>query len=107
MTTAIRSIPDRRSPLGLDIALEVQRHGILRFFESTWHRHGDMARVQIGPQVIFLVVHPDHVRRISVDKRDTYAKEASYEIVRQLLVGDGLLTSTGALGRRQRKQMAH
>lgn len=106
MTTALRSVRGRRSRLGLDIALQVQRQGTLQFFESTWRRYGDLARLQIGPQVIFLVVHPDHVRRVNVEQRDTYGKYASYEDVRRLLLGDGLVGSNGALWRRQRKLMA-
>ena len=47
-----------------------QRQGILRFFESTWHRHGDFVRLQVGGQVMFLVVHPDHVRRLIVTGGD-------------------------------------
>ncbi|MCW5848498.1 MAG: cytochrome P450 [Anaerolineae bacterium] len=106
MTTSLRSVPSRRSRFALDIALEVQRQGTLKFFESTWRRYGDLARLQIGPQAIFLAVHPDHVRRINVDQRDIYGKYASYEDVRRLLLGDGLVGSNGALWRRQRKLMA-
>jgi cytochrome P450 len=106
MTASAPALRERRSPLGLDIALEVQRNGILKFFESTWRRKGELARIQIGSQVIFLVVHPDHVRRITVEQRDTYAKHASYDGVRKLLLGDGLVGSNGALWRRQRKLMA-
>src|SRR4051794_20337686 len=106
MTTTTRAFPERRSPSGLDIALEVQRQGTLGFFESTWQQHGDLARLQIGGQVIFLVVHPDHVRRITVEQRDIYGKHASYDGVRNLLLGDGLVGSNGALWRRQRKLMA-
>lgn len=106
MTASMRSHAKRRSRSALAIALEVQRRGTLRFFESTWHRDGDLARIQIGSHVIFLVVHPDHIRRITVDQRDTYAKHASYDDVRNLLLGDGLVGSNGALWRRQRKLLA-
>jgi cytochrome P450 len=105
MTASIRALPARRS-LGLDIALQVQRQGTLRFFESTWQRYGDLARLQIGRQVLFLVVHPDHVRHIAIEQRDLYGKHASYDAVRQLLLGNGLVASNGALWRRQRKLMA-
>jgi len=86
--------------------LEIQRHGRLAFFENLWHRYGDLARLQVGSNTIFLVVHPDNVRRINVTQRDTYDKRASYEGVRQLLLGDGLLGGTGALWQRQRRLMA-
>jgi cytochrome P450 len=106
MTAALDTAPSRRSRSALDIALEVRRNGILEFFESTWRRDGDQARLQIGSRNIFLVVHPDHVRRVNVEQRDTYTKGASYDGVRNLLLGDGLVGSTGALWRRQRKLMA-
>jgi NAD(P)H-flavin reductase len=83
------SVPSPR-PRALDIALEVQRDGILKFFASTRNRESDLARVQTGSQVNFLVVHPDHVRRVNVDRRYTCGKEASYEAVRTLLPGNGL-----------------
>lgn len=105
MTVSLRTMPTRRRST-LDIALEVQRQGTLRFFESTWQRDGDGARLRIGPQTICLVVHPDHVRQITVEKRDSYAKHASYDGVRTLLLGDGLVASNGALWRRQRRLMA-
>ncbi|HEY0602792.1 MAG TPA: cytochrome P450 [Herpetosiphonaceae bacterium] len=106
MTASPRSIPARRSRFALDIALEVQRQGTLKFFESTWHRYGDLARIQIGSQVIILVVHPDHVRRVTVEERDIYTKLTSYDGVRNLLLGNGLVASNGALWRRQRRLMA-
>lgn len=106
MTVSIRSIPNRRSRFALDIALEIQRRGTLNFFETTWHRYGDLAHLQIGSRELFLVVHPDHVRRVTVEEYDKYSKRASYDSVRQLLLGDGLVVSTGALWRRQRKLMA-
>lgn len=106
MTTSLRTAPDRRSRFALDIALEVQRCGTLAFFEKTWRRYGDLARLQIGPRTIMLVVHPDHVRRVAVEQRDTYSKQESYNGVRTLLLGDGLVASNGTLWRRQRRLMA-
>lgn len=106
MTTAIDTLPPRRSNLGLDIALQLQRQGALGFFEGLWHRDGDRARLQVAGQQIWLVVHPDDVRHVNVEQRDRYGKYASYEAVRRLLLGDGLVSSQGALWRRQRKLMA-
>jgi cytochrome P450 len=106
MTASPRSIPHRRSRFALDIALEVQRQGTLGFFESTWRRYGDLAHLRLGSRDMFLIVHPDHVRRVTVEQRETYAKHASYDDVRTLLLGDGLVASNGALWRRQRKLMA-
>ncbi|HEU4326752.1 MAG TPA: cytochrome P450 [Roseiflexaceae bacterium] len=106
MTASTHATPHRRSRFALDIALEIKQRGTLDFFEALWHRHGDQARLQIGPQTMALVVHPDHVRQIAVERRDHYGKQASYNNVRTLLLGDGLVASNGALWRRQRKLMA-
>lgn len=106
MTASIHSRPNRRSRFAIDIALEIRSQGTLAFFEALWRRYGDLARLQVGAQQIFLAVHPDHVQRITVEQPDTYTKRESYEGVRQFLIGDGLVASTGALWRRQRKLMA-
>ena len=106
MAVATQAPAERRSRFMVDIALEIQRKGMLGFFESTWRRQGDQARVQIGSRQIFLVVHPDHVQRVAVSQRANYGKAASYDAVRTLLLGDGLVASNGALWRRQRKLLA-
>jgi cytochrome P450 len=55
---------------------------------------------------MFLVVHPDHVRRVNVTHADNYDKLETYDAVRELLLGDGLVASRGELWRRQRRLMA-
>ncbi len=106
MTRHSETVPGRRSRYVLDFAFDLQRKGFLRFFEEAWHEYGDLARFQIGPGTMFLVVHPEHVRHISITNRQNYDKRASYDVVRELLLGDGLVTSTGKLWRRQRRLMA-
>ena len=106
MAIAMREAPGRRSRYIVDFALDLQRKGFLRFFEDAWRRYGDLARFDIGPGTIFTVVHPDHVQQVSMTHKEKYDKGRSYDMVRQLLLGDGLVTSTGALWRRQRKLMA-
>ncbi|HSG16420.1 MAG TPA: cytochrome P450, partial [Anaerolineae bacterium] len=90
----------------VDIAYEMQRKGLLGFFMNAWQQYGDLARIQIRSEVMFLVTHPDDVRTVNVTKRKNYDKLQSYDVVRELLLGDGLLTSTGDLWRRQRQLMA-
>jgi len=46
------------------------------------------------------------VRAVNVSKRKNFDKLESYDVVRELLLGDGLVTSTGDLWRRQRRLMA-
>jgi cytochrome P450 len=106
MTTSVRLRPARRSQSALGIIMDIQRNGTLNFFEKTWHRDGDLAQIKLGSRVINLIVHPDHVRRVTLEKPDIYTKHKSYDGVRKLLLGDGLVGSTGALWRRQRQRMA-
>jgi cytochrome P450 len=107
MSTHTRAEPTGRySRYIVDIAFEMQRKGLLDFFVDAWRQYGDLARIQIRSEVMFLVTHPDDVRAVNVGKRKNYDKLQSYDVVRELLLGNGLLTSTGALWRRQRRLMA-
>jgi len=90
----------------VDIAFEMQQKGLLKFFMDAWRQYGDMARIQIRSETMFLVTHPDDVRAVNVSQRNNFAKLQSYDVVREMLLGDGLLTSTGDLWKRQRRLMA-
>lgn len=105
-TITTLEIPGRKSPYILDAVLEMRRKGFLGFFHDVWKQHGDLARIQIGSDSMYLVIHPEHVRHILVTNRKNYEKLESYDVVRKFLVGDGLLTSRGKLWQRQRRLMA-
>lgn len=102
----ITAAPGRRSRYVLDIALEMQRKGLLQFFEDAWKTYGDFCQIQIGPRNLFLVIHPEHVHHVNVANRQNYDKLQSYDAVRELLLGDGLVTATGEAWRIRRKLMA-
>ncbi|MFN2221485.1 MAG: cytochrome P450 [Chloroflexota bacterium] len=107
MTTTTKTNPTgRTSRYIVDIAFDMQRKGLLGFFMDAWRRYGDLARIQIRSEVMFLVTHPDDVRAVNVTKRKNFDKLDSYDVVRKMLLGDGLVTSTGDLWRRQRRLMA-
>ena len=107
MTTTVSiHMTGRRSPFIIDAALEMQRKGLLQFFMDAWRAYGDLAPIQIGPQRMFLAVHPEHVRHISITNRQNYDKLHSYDDVRTYLLGDGLVSSTGELWKRQRRLVA-
>lgn len=89
----------------LDSMIGMRQRGYLGFFEQIWREDGDLAKLEFGKTSVFLVTHPRHVRHITV-QRERYDKAASYDSVRALLLGNGLVTSTGALWRRQRKLIA-
>jgi cytochrome P450 len=105
-TQTVTAAPGRRSRYIFDIAFEMQRKGLLQFFADAWKTYGDFCHIQIGPRSLFLVIHPDHVHYVNVANRQNYEKLQSYDVVRELLLGDGLLTSTGETWRIRRKLMA-
>jgi len=106
VTTSETKPTGRTSRYIVDIALEMQQKGPLEFFMDIWRQYGDMARIQIRSEVMFLVTHPDDVRAVNVSQRENFDKLGSYDVVRELLLGNGLLTSTGDLWKRQRRLMA-
>lgn len=94
------------SPGMLDLVTEMRRKGMLQLMLDVWREYGDLAHLQLRGQDMFLVVHPDHVRHVNITRSDNYDKLQSYDAVRELLLGEGLVSSRGELWRRQRKLMA-
>ncbi|HTT77933.1 MAG TPA: cytochrome P450 [Candidatus Binataceae bacterium] len=70
-----------------------------------WPRYGDVTRYRFGAMQVFLVVHPDGVKRVLQENHRNYVKSFDYQILKRLL-GEGLLTSEGRLWLRQRRLMA-
>jgi cytochrome P450 len=96
----------RPTPSPLSNVLTIRRKGYLQFMTDLWRTQGDLVPINFGPVNLFLVVHPDHVKHISIDNRSNYDKLKTYDTVRKLLLGNGLVSSTGELWRRQRKLMS-
>jgi cytochrome P450 len=84
----------------------VRRRGLLDYVGELWRKYGDVFQVRIGGRTLIFAMHPDAVERVNVSCRHNYDKLASYDSVRKYLLGEGLVTSTGELWRRQRKLMA-
>ena len=110
MTTAVSldtpSSSGEYAPSALESIKTIKREGNLGWMMNIWRQHGDLTHVRVGSQSFFLVVHPEHVRRISVTHRQNYDKAQSYDVVRELLLGNGIVTATGDDWRGQRKLMA-
>jgi cytochrome P450 len=104
--TSTSVIPGRKSRIVIDVIMEMQRKGFLDFFYDLWKESGDFLVLEIRDRKMYLAVHPDHVRHISITHRQKYDKLHSYDVVRKLLLGDGLVSSRGDLWRRQRRLMA-
>ncbi|MFY0564357.1 cytochrome P450 [Archangium lansingense] len=94
------------APSKLELLKAIRREGFLGWMMNTWRQHGDLLRVRMGSQSFVLVTHPDHVRHVNVTGREHYDKAESYDVLRELLLGEGIVTATGDAWRRQRKLMA-
>lgn len=94
------------APSGFELFKTVRREGRLGLMQHIWRSGGDLTRVELKGKAFYLVVHPEHVRHINVTHRQNYEKLQSYDVARELLLGHGILTSTGEDWRQQRKLMA-
>jgi cytochrome P450 len=79
--------------------------GPLDFWFDLWQDYGDVARTQMGPQILMQFVRPEHVQHILVKNKDNYIKGLSHDTLR-IPLGTGILTAEGELWRRQRRLMS-
>lgn len=91
--------PPRSQTLSLLKQLKGDRLTLMSTAAATY---GDAVRVGIGPKTLYYFNHPDHAKHILADNSANYHKGIGYVEARRAL-GDGLLTSDGALWREQRR----
>ena len=72
---------------------------------ADWKRYGDVVHYRLATMPAYLVVHPDGVNHVLQENHRNYVKSPDYRILARLL-GEGLLTSDGALWMRQHRLMA-
>lgn len=102
-TLTIRTIPG----VGTWEALRgLRRLGFLQYIGKLWQELGDVFQVNILNRCMVVAIHPEAVRRVNVENRQNYDKLKSYDVVREFILGNGLVASNGDLWRRQRKLMA-
>ncbi len=95
------------APSAFELMVNIRREGgFLGFLLKVWREHGDLVMLKIGGRSVLLVADPDLVQHINVTGRDKWDKGASYDGLRDKLLGDGIVTATGVSWRRQRKLMA-
>ena len=71
-----------------------------------WQRlHGDLVRFRMGPVSMHVVSHPELVEDILIQRPEQFIKMYLADRPKglALILGQGLITSTGALWKRQRK----
>jgi cytochrome P450 len=95
----------RANPL-LGSALDLRRSQIATY-ERMMREHGDVVRLVVGPPglrfELYGVFHPDGVRAVLAGSRGHYSKRNRFYAEIANAFGFGLLTSEGALWRRQRR----
>src|SRR5262249_12127462 len=76
----------------------------LVFFTSLARQYGDVVQYRMAGERVFLVSDPQYIKDILVTQNRTFTKSRGLERTRRIL-GNGLLTSEGAVHLRQRRLM--
>jgi len=76
----------------------------IQFFSSLAHTYGDVSHIHMAGEHLYLLNHPALVRDVLVTNQRNFLKGRGLERARKLL-GQGLLTSEGAMHLRQRRLM--
>lgn len=76
----------------------------LSFF-TAMARRGDLVAWRLGPQRNVFLNDPDEIRRVLLAVEKTFSMEADSGYAFTLFAGNGIITTTGEVWRRQRKMM--
>lgn len=106
INTQTKALPGPKAFLGIKNILDLSQAGMMQYVNACWQEYGDIFQVQVGPRKMVMVIHPEYVRHIGITNAPNYEKLNSYDPVRKYIIGDGLVTSTGELWKRQRRLMA-
>lgn len=77
----------------------------LRFFTDVSRWYGPICRIPIGPERIVVLAEPDLIREVLVEHAREMHKDHITRTLSRVL-GEGLLTSEGAVWRRSRRKVA-
>jgi cytochrome P450 len=78
------------------------RRDALSYLQRAVEDHGDIVYFRFGPQDVFFLNHPDHIKDVLVTHHQSFMKGRALQRAKRLL-GEGLLTSEGEFHRRQRR----
>jgi cytochrome P450 len=99
-----RRAPGPRGRFLLGNLLEF-RKDVLKLLLDSQRAFGDVVRFRLGPIIVHLVNHPDHIRHVLLTRHDIYNKDTRSSAKIRSITGEGLLTSNGAFWLRQRRLM--
>lgn len=100
-----QAVPHKKGWPGLGVLPALLGPNPFAFLRDVMLEHGDLVRVDFGPQAIYLVSHPDYVLHIMRDKSSNYRKPEAVIKPFQEMMGGGLLTSSGDVWLRQRRMI--
>lgn len=83
--------------------LRAFRHDVLGLMLESARKYGDVVRFRIGPVVVHLLNHPDHIEHVLQSHARNYDKATRSSSKIRLVSGDSLLTSNGEVWQRQRR----
>lgn len=75
------------------------------FMRNVIREHGDLVKLNVGPQAIYLVSNPDYLQHILRDNHHNYQKPDLLYKAAKKVIGNGLVISTGDFWLRQRRMM--
>ena len=79
------------------------RHDVLKLGVDAARTHGDVVRFRLGPHIIHLINHPNHVERVLVHNQANYDRATRSAAQIALVCGQSLLTTSGAIWLRERR----
>ena len=79
---------------------------LLGFVSRCARDYGDIVQLHLGATPAVLLNHPDHIEQVLVTRHNDFTKHRFFWRHVTRLFGNGLLTSTGSLWRRQHTLMA-
>ena len=95
------------SPPGSPITghLHRLRTDVLGLLMDATRDHGDVVRFRVGPLVMHLVNHPDHVAQVLMRNRKNYDKASRSSDCLSLICGESLLTANGERWKQRRRMI--
>ncbi len=79
------------------------RRDVLGLMSESTRKFGDVVRFRLGPQVIHLLNHPDHVEHVLRKNARNFDKHTRSAHFIRAVTGDSLLTANGEFWQRQRR----
>lgn len=84
--------------------LRALRRDILGFLEHMTRSYGDISCFRVGPELVYLVTHPDFVYEVLVAQHRSFGKTWIFRTVDRFL-GHGIVNSHGEANRRKRQMV--